>query len=96
MNHSDSLPLPPDAPNLMSLLPSTNDISEIKHLFEIHVSRIVVEHIPFMKSAFSVTVPWHIQHKYYKEMGEKSCLRDVFTTVLGAVLVLLSYTCRSH
>ena len=95
-NHSDSLPLPPDAPNLMSLLPSTNDISEIKHLFEIHVSRIIVEHIPFMKSAFGDTVEWHIQHKYYKEMGGKSdtvSLRDVFTTVrrLAAAFVLLSY-----
>ena len=71
-NHSDSVPDPPNDPDLLSLLPNDNDISVMKHLFEIHVSRIVVEHIPFMKSAFGDIVEWHIQHKYYEEMGKKS------------------------
>ena len=71
-NQSGSLPDPPNAPDLLSMLPNDNDISVMKHLFEIHVSRITVEHIPFMKSAFGDIVEWHIQHKYYEEMGKKS------------------------
>ena len=69
---SDSTPVPPNTPDLMSLLPCSRDVSELKHLFEIHVSRIVVEHIPFMKAAFSDVVDWHIEHEYYAEMGRKS------------------------
>ena len=71
-NWSDSVPDPPTAPDLLSLLPNNDDISEMKHLFEIHVSRIIVEHIPFMKSAFGGIVQWPIYQKYYKEMGKKS------------------------
>ena len=67
-----TLPDPPNAPDLWLLLPDNDDVSVMKRLFQIHVSHIIVEHIPFMKSAFGDIVEWHIQHKYYTEMGKKS------------------------
>ena len=78
-NVSDSPPLPSNDPDLLSLLPSSNDITTIQHLFEIHVARIVIEHIPFMKSAFSDVVDWHIHHEYYEEMETKS---DIVSSTL--------------
>ena len=84
---SDSVPIPPDAPDLLSLLPNDGDISEMKRLFEIHVSRIIVEHIPFMKCAFGDVVEWHIQHSFYEEMGEKS---DIVSFTFPFVHISLS------
>lgn len=69
---SDVLPDPPTNPNLLSLLPNSDDISEMKRLFGIHVSRIMVENFSFMKTGFVDAVEWHIQHKFYDEMSEKS------------------------
>ena len=69
---SDIPPVPPQSPDLLSLLPSSDDITEIRHLFEVHVARIVVEHIPFMKAAFSDVVDQHIFHEFYEEMRTKS------------------------
>ena len=64
VNRSDTVPDPPSSPNLLSLLPDKEDVSEMKHLFEIHVSRIIVENISFMKLFGDAEL-------FHKEMGTK-------------------------
>ena len=88
-DRSECIPDPPQDPDLLALLHTIDDISEMKPLFRIPVSRILVENIPFMKSAFSGVIEWHIHHKYYDEMGEKSdtvsshfCLPNLFTDII--------------
>ena len=90
-SQSDSLPDPPNTPDHLSLLPDNDDVSVMKRLFEIHVSCIIVEHIPFMKSAFGDMVEWHIQHKYYAETRKKSEIVSFGISILFCVL-LLCYT----
>lgn len=68
MNISDVHPVEPDSPDL---LPSSDDIIEMRNLFEIHIARILTAHIPFMKAAFSDVVDDHIFHEFYEEMGTK-------------------------
>lgn len=75
---SDFPPIPPENPDLLSLLPSNDDVVDMKHLFEIHIARIIVEHIPFMKVAFADVVDWHITHAYYEEMVKMSDVVSYF------------------
>ena len=86
-DRSDTVPDPPSSPNLLSLLPDKEDISEMKHLFEIHVSRIIVENISFMKS-FGDAELFHIKHKHYKEMGTKS---DVVSFYVYSLIIIVNY-----
>ena len=56
----------------VSLLPSADDDSILKHLFATHVSRVLCTHMPFFKSSFRDVAEWHIKHHYYSEMSTKS------------------------
>ena len=75
---------------VMSLLPSDVDLQQILHNFEIHVSRILVKHLPPLKRLSEVTVK-HISHMYSTEMSKKSlvvrinllaCIITIFTLLL--------------
>ena len=54
------------------LLPSKECDSRLSSDLSVLVSRMMVSHIPYFQFAFSDIVTWHIEHKYYKEMSEKS------------------------
>ena len=101
---SDSPPIPPECPHtelLETLLPSAKDVTTIHSLFEVHVARILVEHFPFMKSAFADVVDWHIQHEYYEEMGETSDVVSEHSSKIspicfGEVLFYFIYSIDIH
>ena len=58
----------------VSLLPSADNDSILKHLFATHMSRVLCTHMPFFKSTFGDVAEWHIEHCYYSEMSTKSHL----------------------
>jgi len=57
-----------------TLLPSPEDDAMLCHSFEILVSRVLVRYVPFFSKSFDGpgVVTWHIEHKHYTEMSEKS------------------------
>ena len=55
-----------------SLLPSVSDDQVIKRNMTTLVSRIIVSHMHFFNTSFADVVDWHITHKYYAEMSQKS------------------------
>ena len=73
-NFSDIPPNPPKHATtelLLKLLPSIDDVHTIHTLFETHISRVLVERLPFMK-VFSDVVDWHIEHEFSAQMAQKS------------------------
>ena len=80
---------------------SAEDVTTIHSLFEVHVARILVEHFPFMKSAFADVVDWHIQHEYYEKMGETSDVVSEHSSKIspicfGEVLFYFIYSIDIH
>ena len=83
INFGNISDVPPECPqnpsrDLVKLLPSSDDIHAMQSLFGIHISRILVEHLPFMKP-FAGVVDWHIPHVFSSEMAQKSKVVSVFT-----------------
>ena len=68
----------PNRDLLAKLLPSTNDIQTMHSLFGVHITRILVEHLPFMKP-FADVVSWHIPHEFSSEMAQKSEVVSAFS-----------------
>ena len=63
----------------LSLLPSPSDDSIMKENFAIHLSRVLVEHVPFFEHSFDGAVSWHVTYKYSEQMKLKS---DMVSIVL--------------
>lgn len=57
--------------DLEKLLPSTEDILELKSNFQVHIGRIITTFLECLEP-LSVVVPQHIKHKYSHEMSKKS------------------------
>ena len=55
-----------------SLLPSLSDDQVIRRNMSTLVGRIIVSHMDSFKTSFSDVVDWHINHKYYAEMSQRS------------------------
>ncbi len=58
--------------NVYDILPTGDDYKSLKNHFSTHVSRIMVEYLPFFSNDFKNLTPKHIPHKYLKEMSMKS------------------------
>lgn len=72
---SDAPPNSPAQDNekiALSLLPSPSDDSTIKKNFVVHLSRVLVDHVPFFKHSFDGAVSWHIVHKCSEQIKLKS------------------------
>ena len=78
IDHSDKPDVHPDTclPSPLhtasTLLPSLADDEMLRNDLVTYVSRILTEHMPFFKHTFEDVVEWHIQHRYYKQMSDKS------------------------
>ena len=55
-----------------SLLPSISDDQVIRRNMSTLIGRIIVSQMDFFKTSFSDVVDWHITHKYYAEMSQRS------------------------
>jgi L1 cell adhesion molecule like protein len=53
------------------LLPSSDDVTQLKDIMSTLISRILVKHMVEYREQ-AETVNWHIHHKYYEEMKKKS------------------------
>ena len=67
----------PDSPpsstkNIFSIIPSSDDYTQLKKNMAILVARILVEHIRFFSEDFRDLVTKHIPHKYSDQMSQKS------------------------
>ncbi len=60
------------------ILPSDEDNASLMENMTILIARVMVDRIPFFKEDFKKLVPNHIQHKYSKEMCNKS---EVVSTI---------------
>lgn len=66
----------------LEMLPSPVDNDALSKNITILVSRVLVENLPFFKSAFSDVVMWHMEHKHSDEMCRKSEVVSVFPLFL--------------
>ena len=57
---------------LDTILPSDEDNASLMENMSILIARVIVNRIPFFNNDFKKLVPNHIQHKYSKEMCNKS------------------------
>ena len=73
-----------------AVLPSTIDDSSLKKHFITIVSRILVTHLSFFTLAFEDVTEWHILHKFYKEMSQKS---EVVSISKSFAYVVFSDSC---
>ena len=62
------------------LLPSEEDNFYLRSKFRIMVSRILVQHLPFLKLTFGDVVEWHVKHRYSAEMSAKSVVISCYKT----------------
>ena len=65
-----------------SLLPSISDDQVIRKNMSTLVGRIIVSHMDFFKTSFSDVVDWHITHKYYAEMSQRS---EIVSYIYGSL-----------
>ena len=56
----------------LTLLPSIKDDIVLQHNIGTIVSRILVDQVPYFKTAFADIVTWHIPHQYSVQMSAKS------------------------
>ena len=56
----------------LSIVPSTQNDTNLLHNIAIHISRVLVTYMSFFQFAFSDVTTWHIQHRFYQEMSRKS------------------------
>ena len=61
----------PQAFNLESLLPSADDLCELKSNFKVHIARVITAFLPCLKP-LRCAVSSHIQHRYSTEMSKKT------------------------
>ena len=63
----------PTAKDVISkVLPSDEGDSIIHDEFAILVARIMCKHMTFFQSSYADVVDWHIEHKFSKQMSQKS------------------------
>lgn len=68
--------------NVYDILPSGDEYNTLKQNFVIHVSRVIVEYLPFFSKDFKGLTPRHIPHKYWNEMSKKSEIVILYTCFL--------------
>ena len=56
----------------LSLLPSSDDDTELRNNLCVLISRVLYSNIPYFKYTFDGVIEWHIQHDFYKEMSTHS------------------------
>lgn len=56
----------------MSFLPKSIDDVALKDNIGVLISRTLYKYLDFFKFSFDGIIQWHIHHKYYKEMSNKS------------------------
>lgn len=61
----------------LSLLPNTDDDSEIRDNICTLLSRVLYNNMSFVRLSFDGVVDWHIKHEFYKEMSAKSDIVSV-------------------
>ncbi|KAL5474537.1 hypothetical protein EMCRGX_G026495 [Ephydatia muelleri] len=69
---SDEVPHYPLHIDVYSILPSPLDDNTLSSNIATLVSRVLCKHMKFFNVSFDDVVQWHIHHKYYKEMSQKS------------------------
>ncbi len=76
-----------------TLLPSVSDDLVLRNNITTIISRVLVSHLEYFKFAFEDTVNWHIKHKFYGEMSQKSIVVSKKTLIEGYLFMLynLSY-----
>ena len=56
----------------LSIQPTESDDLALRKHFAVIVSRILCKKMSFFKTCFDDIIEWHIQHRYSKEMNQKS------------------------
>ena len=61
-----------------SFLPSSENCRDLDSSFQFHNSKVLVKHLDYLKPLEN-SVPLYIQHKYLKELSQKSqgCILDL-------------------
>ena len=69
---SDIPPDPLDTVDISKLLPNDDDDKQLHNNFRVHIERMLVRNIQFLKFACDDLITLHIKHKYYSEMSGPS------------------------
>ena len=91
---------PGQNPPLSEILPSPEDNQALTTNMTTIVTRILAEHIPFIKENLRDAVTQHIPHPYSSEMAKTSDVvgMHAISSLLGLLylIVTITFYCRSH